>query len=90
VRVPAYRVEIKPSAERDLDRLALTLFQRVTSRIAALSEDPRPRGSQNLSGVAAYRLRVGDQRVVYEIDDRARTIAVTRVRHRREVYRKLR
>lgn len=88
--MPAYRVEVLASAERDLDRLALTLFQRVMSRITALSEDPRPHGSQKLAGIDAYRLRVGDHRVMYQIDDRTHRISVTRVRHRREVYRKLR
>jgi mRNA interferase RelE/StbE len=51
--------------------------------------EPR-RGSQKLTGQSAYRARVGDQRIIYEIDDGARVITVTRVRHRREVYRKLR
>lgn len=88
--MPVYRVEIEASAERDLDRLALTLFQRVMTRIAALCDEPRPHGAQKLSGVDAYRIRVGDHRVVYRINDLLRTVAVTRVRHRREVYRKLR
>lgn len=90
MRVPVYRVEIEPAAQRDLDRLATTLYERVTGRLAELAEEPRPHGVTKLTHVGAYRLRVGDHRVVYEIDDRARTISVTRVRHRREVYRKLR
>lgn len=88
--MPAYHVEVESSAERDLDRLALTLFQRVMAAITALGEDPRPRGAQKLSGVDAYRLRVGDHRIVYAVDARTRVVFVTRVRHRREVYRKLR
>ena len=86
----AYRVEVEPAARRDLDRLATTLYERVTGRLAKLAEELRPHGVLKLTHVGAYRLRIGDHRVVYEVDDRARTIYVTRVRHRREVCRKLR
>lgn len=87
--VPAYRVELQPSAERDLDRLAPTLLTRVAERIQALAADPRPPGSVKLVGSAMYRVRVGDHRIVYEGDDAARAVFIVRVRHRREVYRRL-
>ncbi len=57
--------------------------------MSALAADPRPRSSEKLAGLEAFRVRVGD-RVIYEIDDRARLVIVSRIRHRREVYRKLR
>lgn len=85
-----YEVRIRPSAQRDLDRLSEVLRQRVLDRLSRLRHDSRPSGSQKLTGLAAYRARVADYRVVYEIDDSARAITVTRVRHRRDVYRKLR
>lgn len=88
--MPAYRVDVQRSAERDLDRLSAVLFDRVAVRLAALAEDPRPPGSEKLTGLDAYRVRVGDHRIIYEVDDEARTVVITRVRHRREVYRKLR
>ncbi|HYK97298.1 MAG TPA: type II toxin-antitoxin system RelE/ParE family toxin [Candidatus Acidoferrales bacterium] len=88
--MPAYRVDVQRSAERDLDRLSPTLFERITERLAALAEQPRPPGAEKLVGLEAYRIRVGDYRLIYEVDDSARVIVVTRVRHRREVYRKLR
>lgn len=88
--MPAYRVDVQRSAERDLDRLSALLFDRVAARLAALAEDPRPPGSEKLTGLDAYRLRVGDHRIIYEVDDEARTVVITRIRHRREVYRKLR
>ncbi|TME25267.1 MAG: type II toxin-antitoxin system RelE/ParE family toxin [Chloroflexi bacterium] len=87
--MPAYRVEIQRSAERDLDRLSKMLFDRISARLVALAEEPRPPGAEKLAGLEAFRLRVGDYRVVYEVDDSARAVIVTRVRHRREVYRKL-
>lgn len=86
----AYRVDVQRSAERDLERLSALLFDRITARLTALADDPRPPGSEKLVGLEAYRLRVGDYRVVYEVDDSARVIILTRVRHRREVYRRLR
>lgn len=88
--MPGYRVEVQAGAERDLGRLSTALFERVAERLAALANDPRPPGSEKLSGIEAYRLRIGDYRVIYEVDDKARLVRVTRVRHRREVYRRLR
>lgn len=66
------------------------LLDRVEARVRALAGDPRPVGSEKLSGSDAYRLRVGDHRIVYRIDDTTRTVVLMRIRHRREVYRKLR
>ena len=88
--MPAYRVEVQRSAERDLERLSRPLFDRVTDRLAALADEPRPHGAEKLAGLEAYRIRIGDYRAVYEVDDAAGTVVVTRVRHRREVYRRLR
>lgn len=66
------------------------LLQRIDDRIKALVEEPRRAGSVKMTGLNAYRSRVGDHRIVYEIDDTSRIVTVTRVRHRREVSRKLR
>ena len=88
--MPSYRVELQRSAERDLARLADSVFERIAAAIALLAEHPRPPGSQKLTGLPAYRVRVGDYRIIYEVSDAPRTVTVTRVRHRREVYRRLR
>ncbi len=85
-----YRVEVQRSAERDLNRLSAELFERVTTEISALAEDPHPPGAQKLVGLEGYRIRVGDYRILYELDDTTRVVFVTRVRHRRDVYRRLR
>ena len=83
-----YTLFIKRSAERDLRRLPLALFQRVDERIQALREDPRPPGVRKLVGpLEGWRIRVGDYRVIYQIDDGAQTVTVVRVKHRRDVYR---
>ena len=86
--MPAYRVDVTGSAERDLSRLSSTLFERLTTKLAALAADPRPTGCEKLAGLEAYRIRVGDYRVLYEIDDAKRMVIVVRVRHRRDVYKK--
>ncbi|HZP95164.1 MAG TPA: type II toxin-antitoxin system RelE/ParE family toxin [Candidatus Limnocylindria bacterium] len=86
----AYRVHVQRSAERDLELLAPALFDRIARRLVALGAVPRPSGAEKLVAIEAYRLRAGDDRVVYEVNDRTRVVIVTRIRHRREVYRRLR
>lgn len=85
----AYGLEIKRSAAAELDALEpRAQRQRVVARIRALAEEPRPAGAQKLAGTAArYRIRQGDFRVLYEIDDRQRRVVVVKIGHRREVYR---
>ena len=83
-----YALLIKCSAERDLRRLPRVLFERVNERILSLRDDPRPHGVRKLSGaLEGWRVRVGDYRILYQIDDEAQTVTIVRVRHRREVYR---
>ncbi len=83
-----YRVSLERAAERDLRRLPTRLHNRIISAIQALADEPRPSGCRKLTGAERdWRIRVGDYRIVYEIDDDAREVRVNRVRHRREVYR---
>lgn len=82
-----YEVVLKRSAEKELDRLIGNVFQRVARRLNGLEENPRPVGSKKLSGQDAYRIRVGDYRVLCEIDDTAKIVLVFAIRHRREAYR---
>lgn len=82
-----YRVEITTSAERDLKRLPKPVAQRIGRRLLALADQPRPRGVKKLKPSPFYRLRVGDYRVIYEVDDKAQQVRILRIRHRREVYR---
>ena len=82
-----YQVIIKHSAEKELDALQTTLHERMVKRLLALEENPRPTGSKKLQGQESYRLRVGDYRVLYAIDDKNKQVIVLAVGHRREVYR---
>ena len=82
-----YYLEIKPSAARELDALSDALFARIDRKIMALAENPRPHGCKKLKGHKdQWRIRVGDYRVVYTINDAKLLVEVTRIRHRSEVY----
>ena len=83
----SYVVFLKPRAERNLDRLPVAVARRIWQRLVALEADPRPSAATKLEGSDAYRLRIGDYRAVYLVDDRQRKVEIIRVAHRREVYR---
>jgi mRNA interferase RelE/StbE len=84
----SYRVEVRPSALKQLASLPRAVLVRVDAAIQALGSDPRPVGVKKLSGQeSVYRVRVGDYRVVYTIDDQAVLVLIVRVAHRRDVYR---
>lgn len=84
-----HEVLLSGQAERDLKRLPAEVFHRVIAAVRSLGADPRPHDCRKLRGSTRddYRIRVGEYRVVYEIDDTARVVRIMRVRHRREVYR---
>ncbi len=83
-----YEVLLERRAERDLKDLSGRLFQRLVHEIKALAHNPRPVGCRKISGSDSdWRIRVGEYRVIYAIDELTRTVKVMRVRHRREVYR---
>jgi len=83
-----YAVFIAPAAARQLEKLESGARRRVRLAIDALAEAPRPNGCKKLSATEnAYRIRVGDYRVLYEIEDRRLVVLVVRVAHRREVSR---
>ena len=85
--MPSYRVILAVSAERELHGLPAEMIARIVPRLERLSSAPRPPGCKKLKGGDnEWRIRVGDYRIVYEIDDTTRTVDVTRIAHRREVY----
>ena len=83
----SYRIEIKRSVSRELEHLPLKDRRRIVSRIRGLARDPRPYGSQKLSGEESYRLRQGDYRVVYTVDETELSVTIFKIAHRRDVYR---
>jgi mRNA interferase RelE/StbE len=83
-----YEVYLERAAERDLKRLPAETFHRIVLHIRALADNPRPVGCRKLTGSENdWRIRIGDYRVVYEIDEGDRAVRVFRIRHRREAYR---
>lgn len=83
----AYAVLLKRSVEKELDRLPRKTHDAVVEHLRPLAENPRPSGVKKLHGREAYRIRIGDYRVLYTIDDRKKIVEVISVAHRREVYR---
>jgi len=86
--VAMYEVQFAHSAAKEFRSLSTELKLRVGAAVDGLRENPRPPGARKLVGhERLYRIRVGQYRVVYEIDDKAQQVLVMRIRHRREVYR---
>ena len=82
----AYRVEFLPKAEKQLEKLDRQVAARLVTAAEKLADNPRPAGCKKLQGRAGYRIRVGDYRVIYEVNDSAVVVIVLELGHRREVY----
>ena len=82
-----YSIFFKDSVRKDLDSIAKNDLQRIIERIGNLAQDPRPVGCEKLSGQEKYRVRQGNYRIIYSIQDTELTVWVVKVGHRREVYR---
>jgi len=86
----AYRLEFVSSAQREFLRLPFAVRKRLEPHVNGLEENPRPHGVKAMAGhKGLFRIRVGDYRILYEIDDTARVVTVTRVRPRGAAYRGL-
>ena len=83
----SYRLLIKPSAAKEIEALPKQDRRRIVAKITALAFDCRPPGCEKLSGHDQYRLRQGNDRILYEIQDLDLVVLVVKVGHRREVYR---
>ena len=81
-----YRIEFRPAALRELRKIDRSAQPRIQGAIALLAQDPRPPASPPLRGREGYRLRVGDYRFIYTIDDGVLLIVIVTIGHRRDVY----
>ena len=82
-----YEVRILRAAEKEMDNIPPHIHTRISGKILSLGDDPRPRAAKKLSGLDEYRIRLGDYRVLYTIDDEEKSVTIFAVGHRREIYR---
>ena len=82
-----YRLLVKPSAAKELEAIPKRDRKRIATRVQALASDPRPPSCEKLSGQEKYRIRQGDYRVLYSVNDNEAVVVIVKIAHRREVYR---
>ena len=83
----SYRLLIKPSAAKELEGLPTKDRKRVVARMQGLSAQPRPAGCEKLTGHDLFRVRQGDYRILYEVQDADLVVTVFKIGHRRDIYR---
>jgi mRNA interferase RelE/StbE len=84
----AFRIEWKKSTRKDLRKLPFSAADKIVETVEHLSQNPFPHGVEKLSGSEhAYRIRLGDYRIVYEVVTESKLVEIQRVRHRKDVYR---
>jgi len=82
-----YRIIIERKAAKEIESLSGDIIQRIIDTVKNLKLNPRPYGSKKLIGEVGWRVRIGDYRILYMIDDNQKVITIYRVKHRKEVYR---
>jgi mRNA interferase RelE/StbE len=85
--VESYRLEVKRTAAKEIGDLPKADCRRVIAKIQLLARDPRPHGCEKLSGAEKYRIRQGDYRILYELDDSAKSVTIVKIGHRKDIYR---
>ena len=83
----AYKIFFKKSVEKDFEAIPKKDLKRIIQRIGGLAEEPRPRSCEKLTGQERYRLRQGNYRIVYSIEDKALTVWVVKVGLRKDIIR---
>ena len=84
-----YRIEVRRRAQRALDKLPKSDFEAVIQAIKDLAQTPRPGGIEKVKTTGLWRIRQGDYRIIYAIEDNEHLVTIVRVGHRREIYRAL-
>ena len=83
-----YKIQISNTAKKDLVKIDFQILNKLIENIKALENVPNPVGSIKLKGENAYRTRVGNYRIIYEIDSKKKVVIIYRVAHRKDVYKK--
>lgn len=86
----AYRIQLTKSAVKELERLPSRFHDKIVENLVQLEQNPRLHGAEKLTGIDAYKLRVGNYRIVYEINDIKKEVRVVMVEDRKQVYQRLR
>jgi mRNA interferase RelE/StbE len=83
----SYQIIIPKTVTKQLEKLPQSIHNKIIENIIILQENPRPTNSLKMKNNEGYRLKIGDYRVLYDIDDKTLLITLRRVGHRREIYR---
>ena len=81
-----YKIEIKKSASKEIEKLPKVILKRILNKIRSLGNEPRPSGCKKLTADEKYRIRVGDYRILYSIEDNKLVVYIVKVGHRKKVY----
>jgi len=81
-----YKILLLSQAQKDLDEFRRKIFQQIKDKILSLSKNPRPQGCLKLIAEEGYRLRSGNYRIIYRINDKEKTVYIYRIKHRKEAY----
>jgi mRNA interferase RelE/StbE len=84
-----HKIELRRKAQHALDRLPKSDFEAVIEAVKGLADTPRPKGVEKIKRAGLWRIRQGDYRIVYSIDDKQKIVIILRIGHRREIYRSL-
>ena len=82
-----YTVTSTPPAGREFAKLPAAVQPAIAAALRGLAADPRPPGCKKLKGQPGWRIRVGDYRVIYDVEDSSQSVTITQIAHRRDVYR---
>ena len=82
-----HELYLLPSAKKDLDSFSAKIFNQIKEKLLSLANNPRPQGCLKLTGEEGYRLRSGNYRILYRIDDKKKIVFIYKIKHRRESYR---
>jgi len=82
-----YKIYLKRSAEKELSHLPLKIHDRIIKRLLSLKRNPKSSNVKKLRGREGYRIRVGDYRILYEIDEKKKRVEIVSIGHRKEIYR---
>jgi len=81
-----YKIFIIPQAQKDLDNLNEKIFKQIKNKILSLSGKPRPHGCLKLTAEEGYRIRSGNYRIIYRVNDKEKIVYIYRIKHRKEAY----